>query len=558
MSRIADLFNKQSDVCDKIKQNLKRIYKKSKVSYILNLFIFLFFFSLFLSLCFFNTSSPINGITVDPIGQLIMATVFSGVILILYKVLIALWNLRVFAKLSFGVKLMFIFMFLFSVQLLFIRYLRTWIGWDVANIVTYAVFALDGNTVDSHYLSLFPNNLLIFFIIHYVLRFTAIFGLSHMWLFLAVFNTILVDIALFASIITVRKFNSSIKTSLLLFILLSLLVGLTPWIIVPYSDTFLMPIVSLLILSCLLTAQAITTKKRIFFASVCGLLFALGWFIKPTIISVAAALVTAMIINALKKRFIINFRHTVVILLSGGLVFCLTAGVFNLFVKKQNIIGIDETIKTPASYTIATGLNYYYSHEDNRAWYGTWNYDVDRLNYGTTEEKNERFNFYIRERLREFGHLNYTAFLFNKARWLTSEGYFYWLGEGGGTADFSNPERNILSNIIYPTGKFFSYYLNAVNGLWIVVFFGLVLGMLKPCITGLGEKESDIDFYMFTRFVVFFSIFILLFTEGRSRYLISFLPVFCIISTDGFSCFGRFLKDYKTKEKLSCNHKKTG
>jgi 4-amino-4-deoxy-L-arabinose transferase-like glycosyltransferase len=345
---------------------------------------------------------------------------------------------------------------------------------------------------------------------------------------------IFVDIAIITTIITVRRIYPSFKRLTLLFIFLSLLVGLSPWIIVLYSDTLLMPFISLLVLLCLLIVQAKSTTRRVVYASVSGVLFAVGWLIKPTVIVIAAALAVFGVIYLFQVRGKINLKQSAAVLLTGVFALILTLNAFDLYVEKQNIIRVDKTIRTPATYTIATGLMLQ-PVDSNRFHYGTYSTRVTSLNHGTTEEKNERFISLIKEELCEFGAVGYMTFLFNKARWITSEGYFNWLGEGGGTADFSNPERNILKSLLYPNSRYYPIYMNAANGLWIVVFFGICLAVFIQIFTGFRIDKLRSNFGLFMQLIAFFSIFVLLFTEGRSRYLLSFLPVFCMVSVSGYS-----------------------
>jgi CDP-diglyceride synthetase len=125
------------------------------------------------------------------------------------------------------------------------------------------------------------------------------------------------------------------------------------------------------------------------------------------------------------------------------------------------------------------------------------------------------------------------------------------MGEGGASAEFPDPDGNILREFLYPNGKWFEYYLLTANGLWIVIFFGLCIGMLMPCFTGFHKDRLRRNFDLFLCLVIFFSIFVILFTEGRSRYLLSFLPIFCIVSVNGYAYFGKLAKNLYRHKKAS-------
>ena len=543
-------------ICDafaRARENHKQHYRKNKPAYVLTMIasviLLVFILPLFISLVFFNNSTPIMGIIVDIRYQLLIAFAFAAVIFILYKGICALGNVRFFVKISFYKKLIIAFMFLFAIQIVLVYSIRVAIGWDVGIVMHFAVTAIQESPVWSHYLSVFPNNLLIFFIQHHIIRLFHFMGFYGHWGGLALVNTVLINISLFTSIVIFKMIYPSGKKVILLFILLAFLIGLSPWLIVPYSDTFLMPIISLLILTGLLTIQAKTNAKRIIFASISGFLIALGWLIKPLVIVIPAAAIAVIVLYAFRGRMKIKIKNIVITLLAGGLAIFVTVAAFDLYTERQNIVIIDEAERTPASYTVAKGLSVVPSGF-TRTRYGAWNLEVHNLNYGTTEEKNERFILFIQEQLSEFGVLGYLEFLFNKARWITSEGYFYWMGEGYLGA-FEYADRNILTSFFYPTGQHYSYYLHVANGLWIVVFFGVLVGMFVPCITAFAKGEPGNNFDLFMRFAVFFSIFVILFTEGRSRYLISFLPIFCVVSAGGYSYFGKLIKNMQAESKFS-------
>ena len=516
--------------------------KISRLFYIvISLFLFSFFLTLLVSLCFFNNST----FTLNTIGQLLMALTFFVILFVFYKTFSALRTLCIHSKLPFNSALLIAFLSLFIIQLHLVTNISTSIGWDVGVIFNTAVAE---SPLYSYYIGSFPNNLLLFFVIKFLIYVFRLIGLTDYWLGLSVVNVMLVDIALFASIITIKKFERGYENMLIFFFIISsFLIGLSPWVIVPYSDTFSMPVVSLFVLFCILAAQAKNKSKQLFFVVIAGVLFAIGWLLKSTIIAVVPALLIVLFLYLLQIRKDIIWHRIIAVLLVGIVSVVSSFGAFNLYVRNQKLITYDETMRTPMSYTIATGIvivNFDNQPEvqlERTTGYGCWNYDVANLNHGTTQEKNDRFYPFIKEKLQEHGVLGYMKFLFNKARWITSEGNFFWLSEGG-PADFSNPHGNFLRDLFYNNGKYYTFYIHAVNGLWIVVFFGLVLGMFFPLFKRFREEINGFNYGLFIRLSAFFIIFLLLFTEGRSRYLLSFLPLFCIVSASGYSQFIRIIR----------------
>ena len=249
---ISDRYRNFVDLFTEDKLSRKIYYNENKASYILvfftGAFLFAFFFALFISLCFFNNSTPMHGHLINTGFQLVAAILFFGIVFVLYKILSAFWNLPRFKGSSFTVQLLVCFMILFTAQIILVINIYTTIGWDVFNMVHEATRSTYSAPIESFYLSMFPNNLLLFFILRNIIIFLDFLGLYNHWLWFAIINVVLVDIAILCTILTVRKLYPSFKRMYLLFILLSLLIGLSPWIIVLYSDTLLMPVVSLLVL----------------------------------------------------------------------------------------------------------------------------------------------------------------------------------------------------------------------------------------------------------------------------------------------------------------------
>ena len=529
---ITHLNNYLGNIFFDIKSHLKNINNKPAFACFHFVYLILFgvFLTLFISLCFFNNGTNFYNIIVDLKGRLLMAFVFLIILFLLYKILSAWRKIFVFARISSFSKLLFAFSCLFVLQLFIAINISTSVNWDVGTVVNSAA----GN-VNAYYLSAFPNNLLLFFIFKFFFNLFQLVGLSDFWLGLSVVNILLVDLSLLASIITLRKINPAYENRLLLFILFAFIIGLSPWIIVPYSDTFSMPAVSLLVLFCLLTIKAKSSKKRFLYASLCGLTLAVGWLIKPTIIAVVAAFAVVCMLYILKMGRQIKLRHSFTVLGVSALSFALVVCLFNLvYVEHQTLVKVTKSQRTPMSYTIATGLVERPLGARLSTGYGAWSADVANLNSGTTQEKNEKFTTFIKAKLKAYDISGYLRFVFNKARWITSEGNFFWLGEGG-QADFSNLNDNFLKNLFYMNGKYFPFWLHAINGVWVVVFLGCCLAIFFSWINGFREKKSSFDSDLFIQLCALSIILLILFVEGRSRYLISFLPIFCIVAADGYS-----------------------
>lgn len=141
----------------------------------------------------------------------------------------------------------------------------------------------------------------------------------------------------------------------------------------------------------------------------------------------------------------------------------------------------------PMSHFFMLGLSY----KDGR--YGAWNAnDLNfSLSFNTKEEKIEANKKVIKQRFENFGPLGYANFILNKARWIT---LMFLIS------------ISTLNFILNKKNNFYDFSFS-------IIIFGIIL-------------------------------FILLF-EGRSRYLILYLPFFTMYASNGLNTIIKKLHDNK-------------
>ena len=529
-----------------IKKRHLNLFKNHRLYYILfstmMVPVSLFFLSLFVSLVFFNNSSPFPTGVISMPGQVIMAFIFAFGAYVVYSIMFKACILLKSGNISLTAFSALILCLLFPLQLYFVINISTSIGWDVGVMIWYASAAAPMYSV---YLSISQNNLLLFFILRVFVGIFRLIGLSDFWLGLSVINIVFVNMSMLFSVITLQKINMPEKATVIFIILFALLLSFTPWLIVPYSDIYLMPIVSGFVLSIICAVKAESMRKKIILSIVCGILFAVGWLIKAFIIAVVAGFIvlTFLFIALHKKQISIKSVYPIAV---GTAISVLSLVCFNFFLHHQDIVRLNHDIRSPASYAIATGLVRNPAGQ-TRYLYGAWTSRVAHLvdrSSATTEEQNEAYWQFILAELESHGVAGYAGFLFNKARWITSEGHFFWLREGG-TADFSNHAQHFLRELVYTTGRLYSFWQHMANGIWIIIFLGLVIGIYHYGLVYKDKLSDESLMFMLIILTVFFSIFGMLFIEARSRYLISFLPLYCMVSAYGYAAVSDMAKSIK-------------
>jgi len=160
-------------------------------------------------------------------------------------------------------------------QIIFVANMHPVIGWDVDAI--HAALLEPSNTENIGYFSTYPNNLAILLAQHGLAR---LFGTTS-WLFFDIVTTILVDLSAVLNILTVRVADRT-KTATAMYIH-AIWLALFPMIIVPYTDTWVLPFVSAyLFCYSLLIYRQWPWVVRGGVAILLGLSAAAAYFMKPS------------------------------------------------------------------------------------------------------------------------------------------------------------------------------------------------------------------------------------------------------------------------------------
>ncbi|MFT9456516.1 MAG: hypothetical protein ABF575_04465 [Liquorilactobacillus hordei] len=377
------------------------------------------------------------------------------------------------------------------------------IGFDLW-VFHHALFSKNLD-VESTYFSRNQNNVLMLLIQH---AYLGMVGIKNYWLKLDLLNIALIDFSVLINILTVFIYKKTyivraiwIHTIFLMFF---------PMILVPYSDTLVLPFVSL---ELLLFACIIHSKKLIVISIIYGMLLgfltSFIYFIKPsTIIPVIAIII--MVILKVRK---IGKKG----LLTTGLFLLMFISVYitiNAFVSTQKYIQINEGDNTPPVHFIDIGMSGQ-----------TGGYDANSVIWmnklKSPKQKKEYSINHIQQVLRERGFLGYVKFLISKQRYNTSDGTFGWLQEGNFIVASAKTRANVFKDYLYPDGKYLPDFRFLAQLLWVVALGILLLGFENK-----GLLEHTLRLGIIGGFV-----FLLLFEGGRSRYLIQFLPLLLVLLT---------------------------
>ena len=483
-------------------------------------YVFLILISfLAISLIFFNNSTLIY----ERPKQILSAVVIFIVLILSILILrrsekIVLWMTKYYKEI-----ILFSIIIIAFLQLYIISVSSTSIGWDNGILVKAAL--ADDLSKSSYYFSVYPNNLFLLFVFRGI---ASIFGPSGIWYKLNMLSILAVDVTLVLVFYVVYKIKN-LKWAYVAFGLSLCTFGLSAWIIVPYSDILAMPFTIGTYAIYLKLINCAKRNEKIAYSFLISAVVYIGYLIKPTVVIVLIAiLLIKLIFNINKINSINKIKHKIpqlalVLLIVSMVLF--NNGVWNIIIQNQKVISINSELRTPITHFYMMGLNYCEGR------YGAWNSEDVKLtfSYDTKAEKIEANKVVINKRLKEYGAIGYLNFLCNKARWITSEGAFFWGGEGGFAKFDIDDNSSIVCNLIYTNGKYYSYYKYFVQGIWICIMCLCAC----PIVFNIKNNEpEDINISTMRCTLLGIILFILLF-EGRSRYLILYLPFFCIAATVG-------------------------
>ncbi|MBD5542715.1 MAG: hypothetical protein HDR01_00360 [Lachnospiraceae bacterium] len=498
-----------------------------KIIFLFNTCFFLFFSFLWLEMLFLNNSNN----QFHPLKQICFAflwTVFlalGAVFFYLLKLKYSAFFIKYYTPIVYC-----ILAGLFLLQLFFVCSVSTQIGWDCNNLITPALSDEIGSY--NTYFSQYPHNLFLLLILKGLGKCFGFLGIHNMWLAYSVFNTVMVDFAILflvksALLIGTKKFSYITLWTAILFL------GFTPYLIVPYTDTLSMPFIAGAFYFYCWISLCWKQKKKALFPLLCFPFFLLlGFLIKPT----AAILLIAIVLiflcfhfkqflseKVLKKLFLKRLGY----FLGCGLFLLAGFKGFHSYADTLDMLDLNHNLSVSMTHYLMMGTNILKTETGFS--YGGFNMDDINITMSYTNPKDaKKANLEeYKKRMKRFGIIGYLDFLNKKARQVTSEGDFYW-GDEGSFADWSRVGENLLTELIYPNGAYYRIYTYVLQGLWILIFLGVALSPV------LQKTDPGKEFFTVVRCAIFGSLLFILIFEGRSRYLINYLPFYVLLAAYGY------------------------
>lgn len=466
----------------------------------------------------------------------------NEIILLLFGLLFCLISyLVVMAIPLFPKSRVILFHFLLGLSLLqcysiYLYYFHT--GWDPGNIMSAAYCIAKGEPLEAWHLSYFsryPNNSVILLIYAFLLRFGMWFQSEEQAYFgILVFQCLLSFVTELLLYLSVSKLCSK-RLGVFSVLLYTLMVGFSPWLSIPYSDslTLIIPIG----IFALYLMEASSPAKRMAKWMLIGMIGYFGYRLKPQCIIIVIAIVLLEGIHGVsalrKKKTAFSFAAGGSAFLSGILICML---LLNLAVAKLPMeTNSEEAFGMPHFFMM--GLN----TERRGGWFAE---DVEfSASFSTKEERNRNDWIRAADRIQQMGITGLIEHIKTKLQYTYDDGTFFWAGEGTFYRELldkgDSPFSLFLKSLYYVDNIHVNDYEQTGVRYWVwrTLAQGLWLAILSLCIfSGLSMWGNSDALRRHTCVLPVSVIGLTLFEaifEARSRYLFNYLPIYLILAAVG-------------------------
>lgn len=403
-------------------------------------------------------------------------------------------------------------------------------GWDVWTI-DYAAKVLTGQaeyiTWLTDYLSQYPNNLVLIWIYSVTIKINRIIGVidvSNGQIVFLFLNTVISWGTVLLIYYCIRKKTNNIKIAVGGWLIAVIMIGMSPWTTIPYSDALTVGI-PITVYTLYILAQEKRNTWLLY--GLIGLFSIIGYNIKPQSTIVLIAIIMAEIFQQKKN----DWKNTLKIFSE------IAIGIVCAIVICNQIISTVETkipIEKENAFTYTHWLMMGTNEETKGRYRGA---DCDySASFATKNERSKANLAMTRERIKNYGVRGYLELLTNKLAMTYDDGTFSWFTGTGEFATEIYDEKNYASKVLrecfYYDGK---YYSIASTGLELIWFWVLLVCLLGLC----GKKENATDIVL--QLTVLGTVAFELIFEVFARHLYCNIPIYIVLAMCSFDMMTKTL-----------------
>ncbi len=400
-------------------------------------------------------------------------------------------------------------------------------GWDCRELVkmAQAIAFEDAKIGDAHYFSLYPNNAFLTGIFAGILKLIKFVGINNAPYFpLIIVGCALVTLSGYLMADCVRILTGKKSLIIGFWVVFVLLTGLSPWISIPYSDTYsiIFPTAAVWLY---LTKTDDNCRLRWFLIS---LVCFVGYFIKPTVFLTFMVLV---FFDVLHYFLTFNKRHAKEKIKAAS--FCLIMSVLGIFAAFMLRFGVERaTGFEPDGKSQVTPIHYFMMGLNSESGGGYNQADVNySFGFETVSERNREDWKLAMQRIKEMFPVRLVTFEAQKALTNFNDGTFAWGNEGDFYWTYYEKDNflaKFIRNRVYHIGDRHQVYVAFTQGIWMFVLFMCALVFIN--------RKKHVNYREVALMVVVLAIFAFLMVfEARARYLYLYSPVIYMVAAIGLN-----------------------
>ena len=427
-----------------------------------------------------------------------------------------------------------IFMFFLQIFVCYNIYFSS--GWDVANVLGAANCMVNGDAegleLYETYFSRYPNNLAITYIYALILRVAKIFVPEFAVFSLIVLNCVINSMTILLVYKTTKFFGSK-RIAFFATNLVVILVGLSPWVVICYTDSLslFVPILSFYLYGRRFNNES--NNSRFIYRLAAVAIATFGYCIKPQCAIVLIAIVLIESVYMYKELSEKNIKKMVSI---GVVVVCTlmcTRGTIALGNKVTNF-DLDNNKKFGIIHFLNMSVN-----EKTQGGYCQEDVEVSSGCNNVKERNRVNLNSF-NNRIKKMGFVGIINHLKKKSLMTYNDGSFAWGAEGEFYINISNYNTKIsktLKGLCYDTSCNYKYLSSVQQFVWIVV---LILAFLSCFVEKNFKRRKGLAILWLSMLgLIIYEIFF----EARARYLYIYVPLLCVIASVGTGVLCSFIKE---------------
>lgn len=416
---------------------------------------------------------------------------------------------------------------LFAIQLRLAIAIYLFPGWDADAVLKNAFGVADGSVdaVDPGYFAQYPNNIMLVLILAQFSKMVLALGGTDLLLASVVLNCAVLLCGVLLTYLVARRLAGT-GTAILTFLPSAVFLVVSPWMAVPYSDSFGLLFPVLLLYLYLVAQNATHWWSRLLAWGLIGFVALVGFTIKPTVIFVLIAIVLVFLATTVLVRSTVREKAAAFGVVGAALgVFMAGSSAMTYIQQSSPVVSFDVT-NNPKAFPLTHFLKM------GATGYGAFT-QTDVWETADITDPHERFqnglDVYV-QRVQAMGPAGYADFLARKAIWTFGDGTFHMWTEGVVKSEddpfiSKDPTSRSIQDYLWAKGEHFPFTMGVWQSFWLVVIF-----LTGAPLVLRGRKLFTGPAAIMRLSILALFLFLLLF-ETRSRYLYLYLPFFILLAT---------------------------